>query len=143
VATILLPATVLVCWSLIMLLWTAQTRFPAMKARGLRLGELAPGGRGKDLDGVLPDAVNWKAHNYAHLMEQPTVFYPTVIILALVGHTLLDVVLAWAYVGLRVVHSLWQARVNTIPVRMQLFKVSTFCLIALAVRSVWMTYTSL
>ena len=47
------------------------------------LGNAQPGGRGQDLDGVLPDHVNWKAHNYAHLVEQPTLFYATVFVLQL------------------------------------------------------------
>jgi hypothetical protein len=88
---------------------------------------------------VLPDAVNWKAHNYSHLMEQPTIFYPTVIILALTGAGMVDVVLAWAYVLLRIAHSLWQALVNRIPVRITLFQLSTICLVALAVRAVMAT----
>jgi hypothetical protein len=135
---ILLPAAVLVCWSIFMLLWMAQERFPAMKSKGLRIRELPPGGRGADLDGVLPDEVMWKAHNYAHLMEQPTIFYPTVIILALSGYSLFDVLVAWAYVVLRIVHSIWQAKVNTIPVRLQLFRAATICLAILALRAVWM-----
>ena len=77
----------------------------------------------------------WKSHNYTHLMEQPTIFYPAVIILAIMGATGLDVGLAWAYVAIRIVHSLWQASVNRIPVRAALFFVSSFVLIALAVRA--------
>ena len=82
-AQMLAPAAVLVVWSLVMLFWMAGTRFPAMKAAAGNLANARPGGRGQDLEGVVPDRVNWKAHNYAHLMEQPTIFYPTVIIL---GH---------------------------------------------------------
>ena len=43
--------------------------------------------------------------------------------------------LAWAYVCLRIVHSLWQAMINTIPVRFGLFMVSTICLFAMAVNA--------
>ncbi|MFN5779392.1 MAG: MAPEG family protein, partial [Novosphingobium sp.] len=73
-AQVLAPAAVLVLWSLVMLFWTAGTRLGAMKQAGGGLGKAKPGGRGQDLEGVLPDEVNWKAHNYAHLMEQPTLF---------------------------------------------------------------------
>jgi len=134
----LAPAAVLVAWSLIMLGWAAATRLPALS----RIGGMAnakPGGRGQDLEGVLPPLVNWKSHNYTHLMEQPTLFYAVVAILAIAGAGRIDVALAWGYVGLRVVHSLWQATVNRVPVRFTLFSLSTFCLIGLAVRAVLAT----
>jgi len=135
-AQMLAPAAVLVLWSLIMLVWMAQVRFAAFKAANVDLKTTKPGGRGQDLEGVLPDAVNWKAHNYAHLMEQPTIFYPTVIILALVGAGAIDVVLAWAYVALRIIHSIWQSTRNVITIRLHLFRAATLCLIVLAVRAV-------
>lgn len=135
-AQMLAPAAVLVVWSLVMLVWTAGSRFPAMTKSGMDLSKAAPGGRGQDLEGVLPPQVNWKSHNYSHLMEQPTIFYPTVIILALTGAGAIDVALAWAYVLIRVVHSLYQALVNIVKIRFLLFILSTGCLIALAVRAV-------
>lgn len=131
----LAPAAALVCWSLIVLVWMGVTRFSGFAAHGIDLSKAPPGGRGVNLEGVLPDKTNWKAHNYAHLMEQPTIFYPTVVILALTGAGAADVALAWAYVGIRVVHSLWQGTVNRVPVRFMLFLISTACLITLAVRA--------
>ena len=138
-AKMLAPAAVLVLWSLIMLLWIVFTRFPAMAKAGLDPAKAKPGGRGQDLDGVLPDKVQWKSHNHTHLMEQPTIFYPTVAIIALLGASATDVTLAWGYVGLRIVHSLWQATVNRLPVRITLFTLSTICLIALAIRAAMLT----
>ena len=138
-AQMLAPAAVLVVWSLIMLMWTAGTRFPAMAKLGMDVKTAPPGGRGQNLEGVLPDSVNWKSHNYAHLMEQPTIFYPTVVILAVMGAGAIDVALAWAYVAIRIVHSLWQATVNRIPVRFTLFLIATGCLLVLAVRAVMAT----
>ncbi|WP_309622689.1 MAPEG family protein [Novosphingobium sp.] len=134
-AKMLAPAAVLVLWSLIMLTWTAATRLPAMKKLGTDIKTAAPGGRGQNLEGVLPDSVQWKSHNYAHLMEQPTIFYPTVVILALTGASAGMILLAWAYVALRIAHSLWQATVNTIPVRFSLFILSTICLLLLAIHA--------
>lgn len=138
-AQMLAPAAVLVLWSIIMLFWMAGTRLPAMTKMASSLGEAKPGGRGQDLEGVLPDKINWKAHNYAHLMEQPTIFYPAVVIVALMGATALDVVLAWIYVGLRIVHSVYQATVNVVKIRFLLFLLSTFALTGLAVRAVMVT----
>jgi hypothetical protein len=134
-AQILAPAAVLVVWSLVMLFWLAGVRLPAMKRAGIDMGA-TPGGRGQDLEGRVEGRINWPAHNYAHLMEQPTVFYPTVVILAIMGAGAIDVALAWIYVGLRIVHSIWQATVNRVMVRFILFMSATFVLVALALRAV-------
>ena len=138
-AQMLAPAAVLVLWSLVMLFWMGFTRFPAMKKLGGGLADTKPGGRGQNLEGVIPDKVNWKAHNYAHLMEQPTIFYATALILAVMGAGALDVVLAWIYVALRIVHSVYQATVNVVKIRFLFFILSTFALLVLAVRAVMAT----
>ena len=141
-SSILTPAAVLIVWSQIVMLWMAVTRFGAFGAAKIDLRKAPPGGRGQDLEGVLPPQVNWKAHNYTHLMEQPTLFYATVLILALSGAGALDVRLAWIYVLLRIVHSVWQATVNRIPVRSSLFFISSICLIVLAIRALLATLAS-
>ncbi|MGC1270183.1 MAG: MAPEG family protein [Croceibacterium sp.] len=132
----LAPAAVLVLWSLVVLFWMVRTRYAALGTAKVDLKAARPGGRGQDLDGVLPDEVNWKAHNYTHLMEQPTLFYAVSVILALSGAGRIDVALAWAYVVIRIVHSAWQCTVNRIPVRVQLFGLSSLCLLILAIRAV-------
>lgn len=135
---LLAPAAVLVAWSMVVLLWMAALRLPALAKLKLP-AEQTRGGRGQDLDGVLPPQLQWKAHNYNHLMEQPTVFYAVIVILALAGYSGTDVWLAWAYVVLRVVHSLWQAMVNTIPVRLTLFTIGSLVLLVLAIRALVVT----
>jgi hypothetical protein len=80
--------------------------------------------------------VNWKAHNYTHLMEQPTLFYVTVVILGLVGQgDGLNLQLAWAYVVLRIAHSIVQATWNRVIVRFTLFSAATVALLVLAVNA--------
>jgi hypothetical protein len=134
--SILAPAAVLVLWSLIMMVWMAATRLPAMKKVGIDLGT-AVGGRGVDIDPNVPQSVAWKSHNYAHLMEQPTIFYATILILAVAGAvTPLMVSFAWGYTILRVLHSLWQATINKISIRFVLFLMSSICLVVLAVHAV-------
>jgi hypothetical protein len=81
---ILAPIVALVAWTLVMQLWMYATRLPAMKRAGISLKGRA-GGRGSALDGVVEDQVQWKAHNYNHLMEQPTIFYAIALSLALLG----------------------------------------------------------
>lgn len=138
-AQMLAPAAVLVAWSLIMLLMIPPTRFPALKKLGITVGNVPRGARGQDSESQLPPRVQWISHNYAHLMEQPTIFYPTVIIIAMMGAATGDVLAAWIYVGLRIVHSLWQALVNIVMVRFLLFVLATLALVYLAYRAISLT----
>lgn len=138
-ADILAPAAVLVLWTLVMLVWMAGTRLPALKAAGIDMSK-AVGGRGQDLETVLPANVNWKSHNYAHLVEQPTLFYAVVGILAILGQvSAVAVALAWTYVVIRIVHSLVQVTSNRIAIRFPLFLASTLALLGLTVMALLRT----
>ena len=135
---ILAPAAVLVVWSLMVLLWVILTRFPAFSKAGLDVASAKPGIRYHEVESMLPESVNWKSHNFTHLMEQPTLFYATVFILALSGEgSGFNLGLAWGYVGLRVLHSLWQSLVNTIAVRITLFALSSGLLIVMALNALF------
>lgn len=128
---VLKPLAVLAGWTMVMWLWMYVTRIPAMNAAKIDSKTMV-GGTGKDLDGVLPANVQWISHNYNHLHEAPTVFYAVALALALVGQgDGLNAQLAWAYVGLRIAHSLVQAISNRVLVRFALFALSSLCLIAL------------
>lgn len=127
------PVIALVLWSFVMWFWLYATRLPAMHKAKVDLNPRRPSG---SLQAALPPEVNWKADNYNHLMEQPTLFYAVTITLAVTGAgTALDLSLAWAYVALRVVHSLIQSTVNVIPVRFAVFAVASLALLALAIRA--------
>ena len=137
--SILAPAAALVVWSLLMLFWMAGTRLPAMSKAGIDLGT-AVGGRGVDIDPNVPPSVAWKSHNYAHLMEQPTIFYATVMVVAISGGaTSLSVSVAWGYTAIRVAHSIWQATINKVGIRFVIFLLSTICLTVLAVHALLAT----
>jgi hypothetical protein len=126
----------LVAWSLVMMLWVYFTRMPAMRRAGVDLRSARRGGRGANLEGVVPDEVMWKSHNYTHLMEQPTIFYAIAFALALMDFgSGINLWLAWAYVGLRVAHSLVQATVNIVKYRFLLFALGSLCLIGLTVHA--------
>ncbi len=139
-AQMLAPAAVLVVWTLIVLMWIIPARFGAVaKMTDKSALPHKVGARGNDLEGVIPDTANWPAHNHTHLHEQPTLFYATVLILAVMGPAAIDVTLAWVYVALRIAHSLWQNLVNTVTVRFSLFLLSTIALVVLAVRAIMVT----
>jgi hypothetical protein len=115
--------------------WMLATRLPALKKVGVDLSKVR-GSRPGQLDGVLPDNAQWVAHNYNHLMEQPTLFYAVCLVLAVSGWGFgLNAWLAWAYVALRIVHSLVQATSNVVGIRFGLFALSSLVLLALAVHA--------
>jgi len=128
---ILKPMAVLAAWTMIMWLWMYATRIPAMGAAKVDADELVKQG-GQTLDDLLPANVQWKAHNYNHLHEAPTVFYAVALGLAFVGWgDGLNAQIAWAYVALRIVHSVVQATVNKVMLRFALFALSSLALMAL------------
>ncbi len=129
------PVVALVAWTIVMLVWMLATRLPAMRSAGINLGKLV-GTKAADADRSLPPAIQWKAHNYNHLMEQPTLFYAICLVIAFTGTGFAaNVVLAWAYVGLRIAHSIVQATVNRVRLRFMLFLLSSLCLAALTLHA--------
>lgn len=128
---LLAPIVALVAWTLVMQIWLYAARLPAMRRAGISLKGRV-GTRGGALEGVIPDQANWKAHNYNHLLEQPTIFYAIVIALILMRFDAgINVYLAWGYVGFRIAHSLVQATVNIVLYRFLLFVGASVCLIGL------------
>lgn len=130
--SIMTPVLILVSWTLLMWVWMYATRIPAMQKAGIDAGKIKQKG---DLD-VLPLGVRQIADNYNHLHEQPVLFYALAIYSHLVGVAdPLNVGLAWAYVILRVLHSVFQATVNFVPVRFGIFLFASIALFAIAIRN--------
>jgi hypothetical protein len=130
---ILAPLIALVLWSFVMWAWLYATRIPAIVKNKIALDPHRPK---EEFQSRLPAHVRWKADNYNHLMEQPTLFYAVVLTLALIGEgTDLNAGLAWLYVGLRVVHSLLQAIVNVIILRFAIFMTASVVLLVMALRA--------
>ena len=132
---ILKPVVALIAWTLVMLGWMLVTRLPAMRASGVDITTLV-GTKAADADGRLPRKVQWKAHNHNHLMEQPTLFYAVCGVIALSGTgDGVNAWIAWAYVVLRIAHSVWQATVNKVAVRFALFLGASLALVALTLHA--------
>ncbi|MBW8754670.1 MAG: MAPEG family protein [Sphingomonadales bacterium] len=128
---ILQPVVALAAWTMVMWFWLYGTRIPALSAAKVDPDDIVHDPT-KDLDSILPPQVMWKAHNYNHLHEAPTVFYAVAIVLAIIGRgDGLAAQLGWVYVALRVIHSLIQVTVNKVTLRFLVFALSSFCLMAL------------
>jgi hypothetical protein len=134
-APILQPVVVLLGWTLVMMVWMMATRLPAMRKSGIDLGKLR-GTKASDADLALPPAIQWKAHNYNHLMEQPTLFYAVALVLAMIGQgDGFNLILAWAYVAFRILHSIVQAVWNKVSVRFLFFALSSVALVGLVLHA--------
>lgn len=132
---ILQAMVVLILWTMVIWLWMYVTRIPAMKKANIDVAKMT-GGTGPSLDEILPPNVQWKSHNYNHLLTEPTLFYALCILLAMIGQgDGLNTTIAWVYVALRVLHSLVQVLFNRVIVRFILFVLSSLCIIALAIHA--------
>lgn len=135
----LTPVLVLVAWTLVMWIWMYSRRIPAMKAAGIDPQDAAhPGSLA-----VLPSNVRAVADNYNHLHEQPTIFYALMFFATLTagvdGTTLL---LGWAYVVSRVLHSLIQATINKVMLRFSVFAAGSLLLMVMAARELARVFAS-
>ena len=131
---ILQPVVALLVWSFVMWAWMYATRLPAISKLKIPLDSDIPP---RELMNRLPPNVRWKADNYNHLMEAPTLFYAVALTLAVAGAgNGVIATIAWAYVALRVLHSLVQATTNHIPTRFAVFFLSSLVLATLVIRAV-------
>ena len=112
---LLTPVLVLIIWTFIIFLIMAFGRVSFMN-------NPQDAADSKDYKNQLPTWVNRTADNYNHLFEQPVAFYAVTLTIALVNSfDSLIVQLAWAYVLIRIIHSLVQLTINIVLVRFFLF----------------------
>lgn len=132
-SAILAPLVALVLWTFVMWVWLYATRIPALSRYGVVYDPAKPN---EAFDAQLPPGVRWKADNYNNLMQQPPIFYAVAIVLALsdAGYGV-NVWLAWAYVAVRMAHSLVHALANVVLVRFTLFALGSAILLGLTVRA--------
>jgi hypothetical protein len=127
------PVLALVGWTFVMWFWMYATRIPAIQRAKVDMAELSRSGAPL----ILPPEVARVADNYNHLHEQPTIFYALALAAQLAGAADgVNVALAWAYVAVRIAHSLIQATKNVIPVRFAVFSLGSLVLMALLARTV-------
>jgi hypothetical protein len=131
-AAILYPAIILVFWTFVVLLMVPQRRFRAARERRVSAKDFAFG----ESDNV-PGEVRIPNRNYMNLLELPVLFYVACLVLYVTAKVdAWSVGLAWAYVGLRIVHSLVHMTYNNVIHRMRVFALSVVVLLALWIRIV-------
>jgi hypothetical protein len=132
---ILAPVIVLVLWTLVMCVWLYATRIPALAKYNIVYDPRRPS---EEFHGQLPADVRWKADNYNNLLEQPTIFYAVALTLAFLNAgSGLNAGLAWAYVALRIAHSLVHVLINKVMIRFALFAAAALVLLVMTLRAAW------
>ncbi|MBT8140240.1 MAG: MAPEG family protein [Gammaproteobacteria bacterium] len=138
ISPILQPVVALLLLNCIMFFWMYATRVPAIAKMKMVLDPELP--KGEQMS-QLPARVRWKADNYNHLLEQPTMFYAVCLALAVIGEgSGTNLLLAWCYVGARLVHTLVQSLWNKIEIRFVIFSIGSLFLIALVVRAALLVF---
>lgn len=117
--------------SLLMFMWMYATRLPAMQRANLAPQDAAH----TDALRALPSEARRVADNYNHLFEAPTLFYAMAFYVVVIGNAdPIHAMCAWAFLGLRVLHSLVQATINRVALRFLLFSLSWVALGTMIVR---------
>lgn len=123
------PMLALILWTAVIWFWMYATRIPAMQKAGIDPDSARHPGSYGDL---LPASTRSVADNHNHLHEQPTLFYALMLFAAVTGG--MDdfaLMVAWIYVGLRIVHSLVQIVIGKVMLRFTVFVLSSLALFTL------------
>ena len=137
---ILAPVIALVLWTFVMGVWLYATRIPALKMHRIVYDPQRPA---EEFHARLPAEVRWKADNYNNLLEQPTLFYAVALTLAFLdAGSGVNAGLAWAYVALRIAHSLVHALINKVIIRFALYATASLALLAMTIRAAWIVLSS-
>jgi len=131
----LTPVLALILWTFVMWVWMYKRRIPAMQAISKDPQDFI---NDPTFGSKIPAKARWAADNYNHLHEQPVIFYALMFYLQLTGQgDSIAMYLAWAYVVIRILHSLVQVTSNRVMTRFPLFVLGTFALIIMASRAVF------
>ena len=119
---------------LILILWTFTIFLIMSYGRSRFMKDPQDAAHTKDLKGTLPAWVERTGDNYNHLFEQPVAFYVVTLAIALVNSIdPLMMQLAWAFVILRIIHSLVQLTFNLVLVRFMIFLIGWLIIAYMAI----------
>ena len=118
-------------WSGVVVALLMSTRLPVIVKQW---GRLQYAKHSEEVRPKMPDRLRYVTDNYNHLFEQPTLFYATLVYIHLAGTANdANVSLAWAYVVMRVIHSLIQLIGNNVSWRAASFATSSAILIMMII----------
>jgi len=124
---ILYPLFALAAWTLIVLVL-----IPIARVRSVRQREIGPDDFKYGESAKVPGHVSVSNRNYMNLLELPMLFYIVGILLYVTGGaSYVAMFFAWAYVALRIVHSLIHLTYNQVLHRLAAFTLSNVALVVL------------
>ena len=124
------PMIVLVLWTFVVLLLIPRARFKAARERRVGAADFALG----ESENV-PAEVRLPNRNFMNLLETPVLFYVACLTLYVIGKVdTWAIALAWAYVVLRIAHSLIHLTYNNVIHRLRVYALGIVPLVALWVR---------
>jgi hypothetical protein len=124
------PMVSLVLWTLAVLFMIPRQRFKAAREGRVKARDFAYG----ESENVPPEA-RIPNRNFMNLLEAPVLFYVACLTVYVIGKVdVWSVGLAWAYVVLRIAHSLVHLTYNNVFHRMRVYAASIFVLLALWIR---------
>jgi hypothetical protein len=120
---ILAPVFVQVALTFALLVWTGRSRVAVLRAKEVRIGEVALGQR------VWPQRVQQVSNAYQNQFEVPVLFYVIVALAILTRQAdLLFVALSWAFVASRLAHAFVHTTSNRLQHRFMAFLVGVLIL---------------
>ena len=126
------PALAQIALTLSIYIILARRKAGAIRARAVNMQEAALDNR------AWPESVVKVSNNLANQFEAPVLFYALCLTLhAIGGVNLAALLLAWLYVGLRVVHAAIHIGSNHVPRRLKVFVLSTGVLLTLLGLCAW------
>ena len=124
---ILYPLFALAAWTLIVLVL-----IPIARVRSVRQREIGTDDFRYGESAEVPGHVSLPNRNYMNLLELPMLFYVVGIVLYVTGGaSYVAIFVAWAYVVLRIVHSLIHLTYNDVLHRLATFTLSLVALVVL------------
>jgi len=124
---ILYPMFALAAWTLVVLLLIPIARVRSARRREIVVDDFKYGE-----SPAVPPAVSIPNRNYMNLLELPMLFYVVCVVLYVsAGASTTTIALAWAFVGLRIVHSLIHLSYNQVVHRLAAFTASNVALVML------------
>ena len=118
--------------ALVALTFLVLVLIPIVRVRAVARGQVTSGDFRLGESERVPGAVSIPNRNYMNLLELPVLFYVLCLALYVTGRVSeLQLGLAWAYVGLRALHSLVHLTFNQVRVRLVAFGLSNLTLMAM------------
>jgi len=88
--------------------------------------------------GLIPEPISYPAYNFRNLLELPVLFYVLCLLLYVTGSVdSWDLLAAWLFLALRVVHSAIHCTVNIVKYRFYTYFASALVLWIMLLRVIW------